>query len=103
MSRHEDNPENIPAGLLIKWLAAVGTTLSEIEAEMDAPATGLDPGDPLASLWARLDLLQDFCAHERLEGHGAGPSQAGSVPADPGRAPANRTVPRVGTTPENLG
>lgn len=64
ISRHEDNPENIPAGLLIKWLGALGTNLSALEAEMESSDAGLDVGDPLASLWARLELLQDFCAQE---------------------------------------
>lgn len=66
ISRHEDDPENIPAGLLMRWLAALGTSLTALEAELESSDAGLDVGDPLAALWARLELLQDFCAQEDL-------------------------------------
>jgi transcriptional regulator with XRE-family HTH domain len=61
VSRHEEDPENVPMGLMRKWLAFLGTSLQEIDKEQPIGSPpGIELGTPYTSLHDRLRLLDDY-------------------------------------------
>lgn len=60
ISRYEAEPDNVPFGILKKWVSACGTTLEDFEAFLAAKLEPLDAGNPYEALHASLKLLEQF-------------------------------------------
>jgi transcriptional regulator with XRE-family HTH domain len=72
VSRHEEEPDNIPTGLMLKWLAFLGISFEEIaQAKLKDTPKGVDAGMPYTSLHDKLRLLADYARSGE-----AGPVQA---------------------------
>lgn len=56
----EQFPAKVPMGLAIKWLQVLGVDLATAMSEETPPLQGLEPGDPYAELYRRLNLLNQY-------------------------------------------
>ena len=60
ISRYEAEPDNVPYGVLKRWVGACGTSLEEMEAFLEATLDPVDAGNPYKELHASLNLLEQF-------------------------------------------
>lgn len=57
VSRYESEPDNIPVGLMRRWLAFVGQHQQAAAVLPPSPSSGVDPGQPYAELWRTFDAI----------------------------------------------
>jgi transcriptional regulator with XRE-family HTH domain len=62
VSRYEAEPDNVPYGVLRKWVAACGTTLESMDEYLAAHSETLNLGEPYRELDGKLNLLEQFLA-----------------------------------------
>lgn len=70
ISRYEAEQDNIPLGLLRRWLALVGAQPQTGIVATPSPSTGVDPGRPFAEFWRNLDTIEHIAsdAQRRIAG-----------------------------------
>lgn len=57
VSRYESEPDNIPVGLMRRWLAFVGQHQQAAAVLPPSPSGGVDPGQPYTELWRTFDAI----------------------------------------------
>ena len=69
VSRYEADQDNIPLGLLRRWLALVGRPLHAGVVSSPPTSTGVDPGRPYAELWRSFDAIEHIAvdAQRRID------------------------------------